>query len=136
MEKSLNHTKDRGTALEVFIVISFLFPIYAIYSGASHPFPVPGYLPSWYPQFLIILNILDILSLIGLWLYKRWTMYLFVVLRLVGLVILYFNLSRYQPISTQYTWIIPYMFTIIIALILIFDGIFFWLLYQKRGLFE
>ena len=136
MGKSLNHTKDRGTALEVFIVISFIFSIYSIYNVIFRPSPLPNYLPSWYPQLLIILDVLNILALIGIWLYKRWAIYLFVMLRLISWVIMYFNLSNYQTANTQNAWIIPYMFTIIIALVLIFDGIFFWLLYKKRELFK
>lgn len=136
MEKPLNNTKNRGTALEVFIVISFISSVYSIYSGVSHPFPVPNYLPTWFPQFLIILYVLNILALIGIWLYKKWTVYLFVTVRLISWAIMCFNLSSYQTTSTRYTWIIPYMFTIIIALVLMFDGIFFWLLYKKRILFR
>lgn len=136
MEKPLNHTKDRGTALEVFIVISFILSIYSIYTVIFHPFSAPNYLPAWFPQFLIILDVLNILALICIWLYKRWAIYLFVMLRLISWVIMYFNLSNYQTANTQNAWIILYMFTIIIALVLMFDGIFFWLLYKKRVLFR
>lgn len=108
-------TKDRGKLLTVMIilsVISLLFTLLA-FSQPQILHTIYPQTPSWFSFYLIGGMVMGAVQLAGLWMMKRWAVYLLIFTSLLGIVIqlLFFNNGSPQNatniiLSTLVGWLI------------------------------
>ncbi len=121
-KKSVDQT--RGAFLTVLIVISALSGLLSLVSslGGNAAFMALGIsLPAWYPIYLFLLNIASFVALYGVWMLKKWGVYVLAttfVLTLLNTMVFFSS----QGFSLQ------------LGLVII-DGLWFWAIYRKWSVF-
>lgn len=86
--------KDRGKFLTIMIglaVYRYLANVYKLANPALSKFTF-GLAPGWFPIYSLIISIVGIISVIGIWKFKKWGVYSLIGLQLVGFFVLLFTL--------------------------------------------
>ena len=121
-------TKSRGVFLTVMIVFAAYGVLSSLYTltNPSALTTAYGVLPIWFYPYLIVSFIAGAAELIGLWLWKKWAVYLLFGLGFLGLAM---QLTILKPVSSNAGSLVFYL--TIISL-----GIWFWAIYRKWQYFD
>ena len=125
--------KDRGKFLTIMLVLVSLTPLVGLVgillpgSGLRAGGITVSNPPDWYPTYSIITVVLGLAFIIGLWMWKKWGVYLAIAYSLISLGAGFaFNQSSHGPTVNLINQVSP----------LVSYALFYWAVYRKWKYFE
>ena len=122
--------KVRGVLLSLLLVFNsyiFLRTIlnFNYFSNPVYPAFIFIFVPSWYIRVSVVLTVLSFIYLIGLWTWKKWGVYAYILSRTI---FIFFNLAVLKLTQTG---------LILIATIeIVMDVLVFWAIHRKWKYFD
>ena len=112
--------KDRGKFLTVMIVLAAFGYLQSLYylTNTNVIEQAYGAVPSWFSFYALVGFGIGIITMVGIWLWKKWAVYLLVASTTITLLMQLFVL---KPVQGQFV----YYMTIVSA------SIWFWAIYRK-----
>ena len=84
---SVTTGKNRGGCLTAWLILGMIGSIYSIFLYSSGRALFKSALPAWGMAILLVLSLLILASLYGIWLWKKWGLYGYFGLIILGLII-------------------------------------------------
>ncbi len=118
--------KERGKFLTIILVLAIFGLFQALYlvTNTSTVSQALGTVPSWYPVYLLVGVVSQAAAIVGIWMWKRWGVYLLFGWGLIGPLV---QILLLKPV--QYGQLALYMTVASL-------GLYFWAVYRKWHYFE